>query len=263
MHKDARRRLTDLYSRGEEFKIDDGEGEPIVLWIRKMTPADAELAYLKASAKRASFLAMGKEDPPSETYVALRSEIDQFSKEHLVLWNTTTEMLKIEPQVEARVSFLDEWSKEGYLRSLQERVEDPDFSRKAEELPEDEEVVRVTSELERFKAQVVAEVERERSSVERQMEDTSIEELGDKVLQSMLESQADQAWLSEFQKCQIWRCVFDGVNRQERVFVSREGVNELQAEAVARISEVIDRIHVPDQEGKDSQQTPASSEESE
>lgn len=254
-----RRRLTDLYSRGEEYKIDDGEGDPIVLWIRKMTPADAEICYVKASAKRASFLAMGKEDPPADTYIALRAEIEKFSKENLVMWATTTEMLKIEPQVEARLSFLDEWEKERYLFSLQERSVEPSFVQRAEELPEDEEVVRVTKELERFRTQITKEIERERSAVVRQMEETSTVELVDTVLQSMLESQADQAWLTEFQKCQIWRCVFDGVNHSQRSFEAREEVDELQNEVIAKLGEVIDRVHVPDMEGKDSQQTQDSS----
>lgn len=263
MKIEQRRRLTDLYSRGEEVKIDDGEGEPVILWIRKMTPADAELAYLKASAKRAAFLSMGKEDPPSDAYLTLKAQIDEFSKENLVLWNTTTEMIKREPMVESRVAHLEEWEKERYLESLLERTQDEDFKRKAEELPEDEEIVRVHKEIERFNAQVANEVEAERVRVEREKDGLSTVELGDMVLQNMLESQADAAWLQEFQKCQIWRCVFDGQQRSERAFQTRDEVDELQLQTIAALAEVIDRLHVPDQEGKDSQQTTTSSEESE
>lgn len=258
-----RRRLTDLYSRGEEYPIDDGVGEPIVLWIRKMTPADAEISYLKASAKRASFLAMGKEVPPSDTYVTLRAEVDGFTKENLVLWALTTEMIKKEPQAEARVSFKPEWEKERYLFSLQERSVEPGFQLKLEESPEDEEVLRVTKELSRFRDQVDKEIAKEKAATEREMNESTMDELAEKVLQSMLESQADQAWLNEFQKCQIWRCVFDGTNRSQRCFQTREEVDELQTETVSALSKVIDRVHVPDSEGKDSQRTPDSSPESE
>lgn len=263
MKIEQRRRLTDLYSRGEEVKIDDGDGEPVVLWIRKMTPADAELAYLKASAKRASFLAQGKEDPPSDQFVTLKSQVGEFTQEHLVLWTTTTEMLKREPMVESRVAHLDEWEKERYLESLAERTADEDFKRKAEELPEDEEIVRVGKELERFNVQVAKEVETERLTVEREMEGLSDAELRDMVIRNMLESQADAQWLQEFQRCQIWRCVFYGDNRKERAFQTRDEVNDLQSEAIEALAVVIDRLHVADLEGKDSQQTQTSSEESE
>jgi hypothetical protein len=259
MKIEQRRRLTDLYSRGEVFPINDGSGEPIVLWIRKMTPADAEISYLKASAKRASFLAMGKEDPPSDAYVTLRAEVEDFSKENLIVWATATRMIKVEPQVEARISFKDEWEKERYLFSLQERSVDADFRRKVEENPEDEEVLRVTKELSRFQGQITKELAKERAKVEREMDDYTHEELCEMVLQSMLESQADQAWLNEFQKCQIWRCVFNNDNRSQRCFQTRDEVDDLQTETIAALAEVIERVHVPDAEGKDSQQTPDSS----
>ena len=259
MKTEQRRRLTDLYSRGKEVEIDDGSGDPIRLWIRKMTPADAELAYLKASAKRASFLAMGKEDPPSDAYVALRGEIDRFTKENLVLWATANEMLKEEAKIAAQIADKDEWKKEGYLNSLQERAADPGFQQKIEEFPEEEEVVRVQGELTRFTTQVEKEVERIRKRTEREMGDLSEDELAEKVLATMLESQADAAWLSEFSKCQIWRCTFDGDKRNERCFQTREEVDELQAEAVRLIAEQIEELHVADMEGKESQQTPDSS----
>lgn len=262
MKTEQRRRLTDLYARGKEVELDDGNGEPIRLWIRKMTPADAEVAYVKASARRAAFLAMGKEDPPSDAYIALRGEIEQFTPDNLVLWVTANEMVKREPVTTARIASAEEWTKDRYLDSLKERVEDEDFKRKVEEFPEDEEVVRVNKELARFQEQVDKEVEKERKRIERETSGLSQTELIDRVLQNMLESQADAAWLTEFSKCQIWRCVFDGDKRSQRCFENREEVDELYAETVQALVSVIEELHVTDMEGKDSQQTPDSSTES-
>lgn len=253
-----RRRLTDLYARGEETDLAPEGQEPFVVWVRKMTPADAEVAYLKASARRAAVLALGKEDPPSDLFLTLKGEVDLLSRDSLVLWVAASDMSDRRPLIEARLAGEEEWSKERYLISLQERFSDDDFVRKVEELPDDPEVVRVLAELERFQAQVsVEEVEVQRQA-EADAEELPTEELQKRVLDAMVAAHGDAAWLAEFQSCQVWRCVFEADDHSKPLFGSRVEVEGEQVEVIQRLKEVIDRIHVSDAETKGLEETPVS-----
>jgi hypothetical protein len=252
MKLEQRRRLTDLYARGEEVALDD-KGE-IVVWVRKMTPADAEVAYLKASAKRSSILALGKQETPSDLYEMMKGECDLLTKDSLVIWLASSVISTQTPLIEARVANAEEWSEERYLESLQERFMDYDFQKKLAENPEDEEVVRVMGELERYQGQVDEEVLKFSKETEAQLQMDPEEELRAEVLESMLDAQANAAWLNEFARCQIWRCTFEE-DHVTPVWSQRKEVDEVQGEVLAKLAAVIDRIHVPDAEGKDSEQT--------
>lgn len=259
MKLEQRRRLTDLFAKGKLVDVLDENGEvALQVWVRKMTPADAEIAYLKASARRASILSMGKEEPLSDAYLALKGEIDLFSKENLVAWCVGAEMVERSPQVQTRISFDPEWAEENYLLSLQERLSTPDFQAKTAELPDDLEVKRVHSELERYGLQVTEALDLAEKEIAVEMNSKSDDELREKVVQAMLDSQADSAWLLEFSKCQVWRCVFDSDKKSQRMFTTREEVDEMQAEVLQQLVAGVDLVHVPDKEGKDSQQTPVS-----
>lgn len=259
-----RRRLTDLYSRGRTLELNDDttwiddQGEehpntPVTLWLRKMTPSDGEIAYTKASAKRASLLALTKEDEASETYIMVKSSVDELDRDQAIIWLTTTEMFKRAPMIESRVSFEEEWVKERYLESLRERITDPDFQQKEEDDPDDEEALRVHSELGRFQQRVTVETQKETDDVNNEYEGHDDKELKELVVKAMMDSQADAAWLAEFQRCQVWLCVYDGQARSERYFKNRSEVDELQVEVLGQIIEALDLLHTPDSEGKDSQ----------
>lgn len=253
-----RRRLTDLYARGEEKNLaPDGE-EPFVVWVRKMTPADAEVSYLKASAKRASVLALQKEDPPSDLYLTLQAEVGLLSRDNLVLWVSSAKLAEQRPLIEARVAGEEEWAKERYLFSLQERFLEPDFVKKLEAEPEDSEVVRVVGELDRYQGLVNAEVDEMQKAAEEEAGNLSDGELSQKVLEMMVSAHADAAWLAEFQRCQVWRCVFEGDDHSRPLFPTREEVDAEQVEVFEVLKDVIDRIHVSDFEGKDLEGTPVS-----
>ncbi len=250
MKVEQRRRLTDLYARGEEVNLAPEGEAPFPVWVRNMTPADAEVSYLKASARRASVLALGKEQPPSDLYLTLKSEVESLSRENLVLWVTTADITERRAVIEARVGGSEEWSKERYLVSLQERYLDEDFTERRTSSPEDPEVLRVTSELERFQAEVDGEIAEATRIAEQDTEELPVEELFKRVLESMVGTHADAAWLAEFQRCQIWRCVYEAEDHSKPLFNTRAEVDAEQVEIIEQLKTVIDRIHVPDIEGK-------------
>ncbi len=256
-----RRRIADLYSNGELVTLGDGpEAEKV--WIRKMTPADNEIAYLKASARRASILAAaqaGEDGEHSELYEMLKTEVNRLKKDDLAEWLTDAEMVEVSPIIDARLAAEEEWSKDRYLAALRERFSEDDFQTKVEEFPDDPEVERVLDELTRFQALVTKEEKEARDGIYNDFAVLSLEELREKVMDSMLEVQGNAAWLAEFAKCQIWLCTREGDNHLEKVWPKRQDLEEVQTEVIAQLKEAIDRIHVSDAEGKDSGQTPPSS----
>lgn len=259
MKIEQRRHLTDLYARGESVNLAP-EGQPeFQVWVRKMTPADAEVSYLKAGAKRSSVLALEKEDPPGDLYATLRSEVDQLQRASLVVWVSAQELAKKRPQIEARVAGMKEWADERYLLSLQERAIEPDFLERYAEDRDDAEVSRVLGELERYRTQVDDEIVREEGIFTLDAEAMDDDELRDEVMHSMIATHADAAWLAEFQRCQIWRCVCDADDHSKKVFANRTDVEGAQVEVIDILRVALDRIHVGDMEGKDLQQTPDSS----
>lgn len=252
MKLEQRRRLTDLYSRGDTFPVLDENGEEALLvYVRKMTPSDAEVAYLKASAKRASVLALLKEDEPGETITTIQMQLNQFTKENLIEWQVQAALVERRPEVETRVAFEDEWAKDNYLFSLQERLLQDDFQAKLAETPDDPEVIRVTSEIERYMAQVEADMEKTEEEVRVVEGLKSDAELRHEILSTMVQAQADSSWLGEFQRCQVWKCVFDADDKRDPYFASREEVDEVQIEVLAQLFGFIEKVHVPDKEGKD------------
>ncbi len=257
MKLEQRRRLTGLYARGEEVTLDD-KGE-FVVWVRKMTPADAEVSYLKASARRSSVLAMAKQEPPSDLYQMMQGEVALLTKESMVIWLATNALSSEGPALEAQVAGEEEWADDRYLESLQERFVEPDFQAKLEEDPEEEEVARIVGELTRFNDQVQEKNNEFAREIEGQLNMESEEELREKILENMLETQANAAWLAEFARCQVWRCTYDNEDHSSPIWPQRKDVDEVQGELLTKLTEVIDRIHVSDAEGKDSEQTPTSS----
>lgn len=243
-----RRRLTDLYANGEEITVGEG-GDAQQVWIRKMTPADAEVAYLKANARRSSVLAQEREEEPGDFFISLKAEIAQLSKDNLIDWLIDSEMVNQTPVVEARLAEENEWTKENYLGSLRERFLDEDFQTLFTEVPDDPEVKRVMSELSRFHNEVADEVAALRADLRATYEYDSIEELQGRVLHESLVAQSEAAWLEEFYNCQVWRCTF-WADTREPVFKTRAEVDDLQAKTSNQLREAIERIHVSDAEGK-------------
>lgn len=228
-----RRRLTDLYARGEE--VDLGEG--FVVWVRKMTPADAEMAYVKASNKRASVLAMARSSEPSEVYETLKLDVASLPLDTIIEFLASDEMGERTPIVESQIAFKDEWHKEGYLESLRERFSEEDFQKKYLEEPEDEEVKRISAEVQRFTDQITEELEKVQEDVEAELREQGEEKLRERTLESMLEVQANAAWLSEFARCQVWRCCFYADDHSEPLFPHREDVDKVQGEVFKQLSD--------------------------
>jgi len=257
MKVEERRRLTDLFARGEELVIEDKEkGESVTVWVKKLSPTDAEKAIAKASAARARIWSLKKEDPSSDEYHALRGQVDELNEDQLVTWAVSSDMASRRPVIEAQVAFEKDWMKDRYLDGLFELLADPDFQKREQETPEDVEVIRVKGELQKYQDQCDEVVATNLEMMQDKYATWDRESLLDYVFTELLKIQADLTWSIEYEKCMVWLSVFDNVNRSERLFDSRSQVDELQGPTLAYIISALDHLNVGEMEGKDSQPTP-------
>jgi len=149
------RRLTDLYVVGKEIDVDDGAGTPVKVWIQKLAPIDHETALRKANAKRAKTLAAYKKDMTLGDIENALTELMLATpnRDELVEFLVNDRIIKLYQAREAELAAEDEWAEEDYLQGLRDAWAD-ELEEIAADNPEDEEVVRVKSELDRFNAEL-------------------------------------------------------------------------------------------------------------
>lgn len=252
------RRLSDLYVVGKELVIDDGQGEPITVWIQKLTPLQHEKALRRANGARAGVLAVQREPKDSIDRLSYEHEIESLdSREDMIDYLLTEKLATLYQVEEARLAGEDEWSNENYLQGLTDRWTDGAKDTYAEN-PDDPEAKRVFEALKEFAEAVEEEVQKHKKSLMRDFEDKTDEELREQVLARAIEMSADLAWLSEYRKCEVWQCVRDGDNHRELYFHHRDEVDELSIETFKLLSEAYNELKVDIIEGKDSEETPTS-----
>jgi hypothetical protein len=141
--------LKDLYRRGKELRLDDGDGEATV-WLQKLSPVDHATAVSRASAARARAL-MSRNDPDSDDYMSAYGAVigSGVERETLIRYINLPELGNKEMIIEAEMAAEEEWSKDDYLQGLRDAWNDTLELRYALE-PDDPECKRVFAELTRF-----------------------------------------------------------------------------------------------------------------
>lgn len=255
------RRLTDLYVVGKEVTLNDGAGDPIKVWVQKLNPVDHEAAVRRSGALRSRVLSLhaGDENPMVEE---IRSDAYDLGEDGLVEYLITEDLGKKRMAVEGEFAAEEEWSKNDYLQGLRDAWVDTLAQRYAENSG-DEEANSCLDELKRFAAAVNASVDSHAEAMRRDYSDKSLEQLIEQAVERMLQVRADMAWLSEYRKCEIWLSVRDHANHNEKYFTSREEVDQLTQEVVLILATAYREITLDGTEGKDSEETPSSSQSSE
>jgi len=259
----TRRRLEDLYITGKELIFDDGNGEPVVIWLQKLNPIDMGSCMRRAGAARAKVSSV-RSDPESDAYQALWSEVLDVgtSETGLVDYLAAEVVITAQETAEAKVGAEEEWSKDGYLQGLRDSWEES-LSDKYNEDPEDEDALRVHDELKKFadQATVVAEEMIAENRAELETESRSV--LQEKVMERVIQYRSNAAWLDEFHRAQLWMGVRDPKNHRERYFTNRETIEQLSGPVLTRLLNEYQALSVDISEGKDSRQTLDSSPSSE
>jgi hypothetical protein len=256
-----RRRLEDLYVLGRELALDDGKGEPVVVWIQKMNPLEHEKALRKAGAAKAKIL-MVRHDRDSEDWQEAYTDVeDTGGRAELVEYLITEDVGKAEESAEAELSFADEWSKDNYLQGLRDAWDDPDHPLREvyAENPEDPEASRVFLELKRFSDQVIARVAPEAERLRRDYEEVPEETVRERATEHLIELRAGLAWIREYRRCEVWLGTRDPDNHDAYYFPNRDAVDRLSYDTFRELSDAYQQLTVEPLEGKGSPEIPSSS----
>jgi hypothetical protein len=256
----ARRRLSDLYAKGKEVKIDDGNGQ-VVVWLQKLSPIEQKQAMDKAHAARARIVAVRKANDEDERRMAFLTEAELdglFNERSLMIEFICGEQIqKLRLSHESELAFSDEWSKNDYLGGLKDAWSDG-LNNTFNEDPENVDAQQVYKELQRFYEDVENLVARDKKSILDEYDHTPDDVLQRKVVDMLIESQADQEWVEVFRKTQLFYCVREPDSHSDRYFDSMEELDYLDPRVVSDLSREYDELMVESSEGKDSQEIPAS-----
>jgi hypothetical protein len=243
-----KRRLQDLYVTGAEVTFDDGTGDPITVYVRKLNAVEHETALKHANAARARAMAVLK-DRDSIDYQDIWSDAQDLDRDSLERYLADEERANRIAVVEAELSQEDEWAEDGYLDGLQEawgELEATYF-----EDPEDEEAKRVFGELKRFSDQVKKEIEAHVDNLLADLEGVPDDTLRERVLKKNVQMRASMAWITTFRRAELWLAVREK-DRKTRYFDKFEDLEDLSDAVLSRLAGTYKDISVDPTEGKGS-----------
>jgi hypothetical protein len=259
-----RRRLGDLYVRGQETSLDDGSGEPVVFWLQKLNEIERDSVMRRASAAKARF-ALAAEQEEGEIFVAalgsMREYIDRQGQINIVI---AEDAGKIRERIEAQLS-LDEdgWGKDDKIKSLADAwtgdIETPGLAAAFAEDPNDPEAIRVKGELDAFEADVDRKVEQERADLVRDWETTPDNELELEATRVLLKRQASDAFMREYYRQHIFYSVRELDDHHKRYFGVIGEIDDLDDQVRKFLEDQCIAMIVGPSEGKASPPTPLSS----
>jgi hypothetical protein len=243
---------------GKELSFSDGESddnneEPIVVWLNKLSPIEQRDAADQATKVRANILAI--KNSPNGVAERLNYE-DQIydigidSRELQVEFLAAEKVQEAEMSNEERIGAEDEWANDQYLVSLREAWNDGMFEKWTED-PEDEEAKKIYDELKRFTDEVIAATADDRANIIAEYEHIADDEIFKSVVDKIIESEADYAWMNEFACWQVYYAVRDIDDHKTRYFESRDEVSCLDNRILTEIVREYREMTVEGVEGKD------------
>lgn len=257
-----KRTLNDLYQVGRTVEIDDGQGDPVAVWIQKLNPNDHEQALRKASAARAVLLTYKNAPDSEEWQLAYSDTHDLGDRDVLVDFLAQDAITKKRMSLEAEIAADDEWAKDEYLQGLFDAWRggvNADFARDAE----DPEAKRVFDELKRYADQVTERLEKALPGIKREFAVLPDEELRQNAVEQLLMRRADNAFVKEYEICEIWLAARKPEDHSKYYFNDRDQVRSLAPKVYEQLLNAYREISVDPIEGKGSEETPDSSTSSE
>lgn len=248
MKQAERRRLTDLYVRGDFLELDDGAGDTIRVYIRKMPPTLHEKAVKRANAAR-SKTAAELRDESTDEHLDLMSELEDMDLEDLIEYLVQDQMMARAQVVEAEILSDSEWGEDNYLEGLRDSWVNGLDEAYAQD-PEDPEASKVRGELERFADELDKILDGERETIEKDVSSKPPEKLVEMVAEKFTDTRKSMAWLTEFRMCEVWLSVYEE-DKKTPYFTSREEVDMLEASTLIELQAKYREIAVDPLEGKD------------
>jgi hypothetical protein len=242
------RKLSDLYVTGKELVLDDGNGEPVTVYIRKISPLDTEEAYRAANAAKANSL-VKKTDPEDLMFQIITERSEKFTKDEILDQLADMELEKRRLVIEAELEAEDRWSKEDYLQGLHDAWES---GLKEKHFTEpDEETQRVFAEMQEFTFELEKRLERELEAIKKDLGGTSAQKLRDRFFDLQFERQAEIAWLTEFRKQELYYAVRDAEDHNVKAFESPKEIDSVSQRLIKELRDAYTELSVDALEGKD------------
>lgn len=253
-----RRRLSDLYVKGKEVSCTDHAGDPVVVWLQKINDVDHQSVLRKASAARATHLTY-RNKPESDEYKAVYGEVIDFASRETMIELVIREDLALRRmRVEAELSAEDEWKEEQYLQGLYDAWNDglkDDYARDNQ----NPEAKRVFDELKRYTEAVDKIMDGERIALIRDYELVPEDVIVEKAVEHFLKRAAGAAFMEEYEAYELFYAVRLPEDHKKRYFETRDEIDTISAEIKTQLLSEYQDLVVEPTEGKDLEETPASS----
>lgn len=259
-----RRRLADLYVRGRELTVDDGSDDPVTIWIQKLNEIERESILRRANAAKARHI-LECDDEGSEvffsTYGTVRDYLDRDQMVNLVI---SEDLAKARQRFEAQMLDDEEgWGKDNLLQSLLDSWtgddDNPGFAATIAEDPNDPEALKVKAELDRYEADLDGQVEKEQKRLAREWEDAPVDDIARKATRVLLDRRADETFMREWSRQQIFYSVRDPDDHHKRYFGTVAEVDDLDDQIREFLDQQCTSLFVTPTEGKESPPKPDSS----
>lgn len=249
----TKRRLTDLWVVGRLLDVDDGDGDPIQIWLQKLNQIELNDTTRRCDAQRARMLAVrGNQD--SDEWQALENAVVDYARangpEQVVEFLLIEDRPKVQRNHESRIANEEKWSKDNYVMGLRDAWQDG-LDKRWLENNDDLEPARVKAELDKFLAEVNEAVENEMDALRDGYKSMHQEEIDAKMAERLLEMEANQEWMKELWKCQLFYSIREPDNHA-RYFDKLDEVNALSIKAFEFLRDAYQNLEVDVLEGKDS-----------
>lgn len=266
--------IADLYKRGRlltiegPIQLEDGTSDTgsFQVYLQKMNPAENELAARKANAARARVLVAARDHESDEYLNAMNTVLDK-SRDDQIADVISEAYIKQRASIESEASEQPEWAENDYLQGLfdawsgglsdvwlRSKGDDPDDA----DPKEVESAQRTFDELTRFRSEVDAEAAKFETSLRRNWDDASDEKIEELSLKAVLQHRAEVAWVEEYRHHEMFLAVREASDHSQRFFESKEAIGELEIPVIVEIVKGLRDLAVDPDEGKESQETPAS-----
>jgi hypothetical protein len=257
-----RRRLGDLYVRGEEINVDDGSGAPVKAWIQKLNELERDAVLRRSSAKKARF-ELEAEHQESEQFVATLGSLREFvDHEGLISIAIAEDMLRFRQRTEAQMTEdEDGWGKDNKITELIDEwtgsTDSPGLAAAYAEDENDPNALRVKGEIEAFEADLERAVTAERDRLVAEWESASEADLARKAARDVLKRRAGEEFIREWNRQQVFYAVREPDDHHRRYFGTLQEVDDLDDRIRELLESKCNQLFMDNQEGKDSPATPA------
>lgn len=260
----TRRRLSDLFVRGKEVKIEDDLGEPVVIWLQKLNAVDREACLRRSNAAKARYMT-GADEVEGDSYQAIyaqaRSGVDHAS---LVAIIVAEEITKARARIEAELlADRDGWGKDNYLQGLADSWigddDNPGLAATFAREPDDPEALSVKAELDRYEGEVMERAKHEEERLAADWDHASDEDVWHRATRRILDSRANDVFFREFERQELFYSVRDPADHSKRYFGSLAELNDLDDKVLDQLKTAYNALVVDPSEGKDSRRSRRSS----